>query len=394
MTPRHTLRFQDQAIQIGPRHGYRIDGDHAFINADLQVPPYHTGGNWALELWATEHPYQEGPLTGAKVAQLALDLPTPIGPYVHQVDMRTPARLPLQGRAYSMVLALTHPGPEGQTGVHAFANYPEPETFSAPYLEGKVAYAVQGQEVLLEADGIVNPRLTSNLSGTLSLELWAFPESGALPEGLRLAACQIEPIVGQSQLTAVERRVAFSEPPVGRFQIAMLLCEWTLAHGYIARDQRAFGYVYERLPPEVAGSSQARSSTTPVAAVTGPARAVDRLRLVPTPEPEVAAAEHPPSTRPEADVAASAAPTRPELAITSPTATAAPAVAEVPTSEPRDLVSIQTSSLEELARVKGLNPKLASEIIMARPFTSLADLIRVRGIGPKTIDRLKGLVRL
>jgi Helix-hairpin-helix motif len=335
MTQQPTLRQHDQPIHIGPRHGYRIEGDHAFINAELQVPPYHSGGAWTLELWAAHQPYVEGPLTGLKVAQVALELPTPIGPHVHQVDARTAARWPLQGPAYAMVLALIQHAPDGQTKVHAFANYARPQTFNAPQFSGNVSYGVHGSEVVLEADALFNPRTPDNLSGTLSVELWAFAESGPATEGLRLAAAEIGQISGQSRLSAIERRVAFVEPPVGRFRLALLLCEWTLAHGYVARDRRDFATIYERVAPEPAAPD----------ALAAPPRTLDKLRLVST--------------------------------------------AEAPS-----LVSIQTASVEELAVVKGLNLKLAKEIIKARPFTSLADLIRVRGLGEKTIDRLKGLLTL
>jgi competence protein ComEA len=57
-------------------------------------------------------------------------------------------------------------------------------------------------------------------------------------------------------------------------------------------------------------------------------------------------------------------------------------------------VSIQTGSVEDLVQVKGLNLKIAKEIVKAKPFASVADLIRVPGIGPKTLDRLKDLIRL
>jgi Helix-hairpin-helix motif len=367
MTLQHTPRRQDQPIQIGPRHGYRIEGDHAFINAELQVPPYCPGGAWTLELWATEQPYRDGPLTGVKVAQLALELPTPIGPYVHRVDTRTAARLPLQGRANAMVLALIEhqDGEDGQARVHAFANYPEPQTFSGPHFEGTVGYDVQGQEVVLEADGIFNPRPGDNLSGTLSLELWAFPVSGPPSEALRLATSEIGSVAGRSQLPAIERRVAFREPPVGRFELALLLCEWTFAHGYVARDRRDFSCIYARSAPELPGSSQAR---TPVA-VAAPARPVERLRLVPTVVPTLVPTVVP-AVLPDVP----------------------PEVAAKP--GPQGLVSIQTGSVEDLAGVKGLSRKLAQEIVKARPFASLADLIRVRGLGPKTIDRLKGLLTL
>ena len=328
MTTPHTNRRSDQPIKLGPRHGYAIEGDHAVINAELEVPPYHPGGTWGLELWATEQPYQDGALTGTRVAEVPLELPTPIGPYVHQVDTRVAARLPLHGRAYAMVLALIDRGPGGSANVHAFAHYPERQTFTAPHLQGAVGYSVQGAEVVLEAAAVFNPRNADNVSGTLSLELWACPVAEAATDGLRLAAAELGRISGQAALPAIERRVAFSAPPAGAFRLALLLREWTAAHGYVTRDRRGFGSIYESIAPE---------------------RPAEKLRLVP----------------------------------------AAAAVAAT-----GGLVSIQTGSVEELAAVKGLNLKLAKEIVKARPFASLEELLRVRGIGDKTLVRLKNLLTL
>jgi competence protein ComEA len=71
---------------------------------------------------------------------------------------------------------------------------------------------------------------------------------------------------------------------------------------------------------------------------------------------------------------------------------ALPVAVDVPVARAR--VSIQTASVEELAKVTGLNPKLAKEIIKARPFTSVNDLLKVSGIGEKTLQRLKPLLTL
>jgi len=235
-----------------------------------------------------------------------------------------------------------------QTGVHPFANYAEPETFAAPRLDGTVGYRILGSEVVLEADAIANPRPEGNLSGTLSLELWAFPVSGASTEGVRLASSAVEPVAGQFQLPLIERRVAYNEPPAGQHRLALLLCEWTLAHGFVACDRRDFERVYERSAPELAHSAPVR----PPAKGGTPARPANRLRLVPADEPAA-----PPSVGP-------------------------------------GLVSIQTAAVEDLAKVKGLNLKIAREIVKARPFKSVEDLVRVPGLGPKTVARLKDRVTL
>jgi hypothetical protein len=378
-----TPRRQDLALQIGQRHGYRIDGEHVLVNAELLIPPHRSGGAWTLELWATDRPHQEEqPLTGHRIAQVALELPTPIGPgpHVHQVDTRAVARLPRHGRAYAMVLALMEHRPGGQTSVHAFANYPETQAFSAPHFAGKVGYTLQGAEVVLEAEGIFNPRTSANLSGTLSLELWAFPEAEVPTgeDGVRLASVELGRIGGQSQVGAIERRVAFAEPLEGRFGLALVLCEWTVAHGNVARDRRDFRCIYERGVSERADSTSAAGPVT-VAPAGAPApapaptalaalpRPIDRLRLVPTKQPVPPAATSGESSQPKPGLPGPVLPRR---------------------------VSIQTGSVDELAGVKGLGLKIAKEIVKARPFSSVADLIRVRGLGEKTIARLADLVTL
>jgi competence protein ComEA len=57
-------------------------------------------------------------------------------------------------------------------------------------------------------------------------------------------------------------------------------------------------------------------------------------------------------------------------------------------------VSINLASVDELARVKGLNKKIAKDIVERRPFASIDGLIDVRGIGKKTLDKLRSLLTL
>jgi len=57
-------------------------------------------------------------------------------------------------------------------------------------------------------------------------------------------------------------------------------------------------------------------------------------------------------------------------------------------------VSIMTGSAEELARVKGLNLRVAKEIIKARPYAALEDVLKVEGVGRKTFDKIRSLITL
>jgi competence ComEA-like helix-hairpin-helix protein len=359
-----SVRRSEQPVQIGSRHGYRIDGDVAHLNAELSVPPYHPGGSWALELWASERGSRGGELEGVKVSEVQFELPTPLAPHTHRVEAQTPARLPLQGLAHTMLLALVElDGNERR--VHDVASYPALETFPAPHFEGAVGYQIRGHEVALQAAAVANPRAASNVSGTLSLELWASPQGSALaPEsggGVCVASAQLAPIAGGERALELECRAAFNEPPSGSFTLELLLREWTQAFGYVTRDRRGFDLMYHVAAPERV------SPTEPVAAVAALEAVVEPVKAVVEPVKAVA----PPQAR---------APER-----------VPPASASVARSR---VVSIQTASAEELARVKGLNLKIAKEIVKARPFAALEDLLRVHGVGRKTFDKIRALITL
>jgi competence ComEA-like helix-hairpin-helix protein len=353
-----SARRHDQPLRLGSQHGYRFEGDQVFINADVNVPPYFSGGSWSLELWACEAPHSEGPLSGVKVSEIDLCLPTPLAQHVHHVDTGVAAHLPPHGRDRAMVLALVERAADGRRVIQDFSNYGERQSFLAPHFEGVVGYVIEGDEVRLEAEGVVSSRPIGNLSGSLSLELWALPVNEAGAEGTCLAAAELPRLAGQSRAAVGKVNAAFVEPAPGQWQLALLLREWTQAHGYVTRDQRLFTNLYERRVPVVAAPVVA----APVVAAPVPAV------LAPAP----AAAEPVP--------AAVAAP--------------APVVEQPSGADGRRAVAINSASAEELAKVKGLNLKLAREIVKARPFASLNDLVKVRGIGDKTLQRLKPLLKL
>ncbi|MEO8181321.1 MAG: helix-hairpin-helix domain-containing protein [Deltaproteobacteria bacterium] len=433
-----TVRRSDQPVQIGGRHGYRIDGDSAHINAELSVPPYHPGGAWALELWACEQAYDGGELSGVKVSEVQFDLPTPIAPHIHKVEAQAPARLPLQGLAHTMLLALVELG-GAERRIHDVASYPVLETFPAPHFAGEVGYEIRGHELLLQAAAVANPRPEGNLSGTLSLELWASPLSSLeAPEagtGHCLGAAQLAPVAGGESAFGLHCRAVFSEPPPGEFRLELLLREWTRALGYLTRDRRAFELHYQQasraqdaeeeeelvweLPVAVAEPvavllEPAVVAAEPVAALPEPALAAEAVVLpepavVPEPalvaaqpalvlpEPAVVAAEPaalpaPALVAPPSVVVSASQPSVPSPVAPKSSPAAVPA-APVTRTGPR-AISVQTASLEELSRVKGLNLKVAKEIVKARPFKSLDELVKVQGIGRKTLDKIRSFLTL
>ncbi len=66
-------------------------------------------------------------------------------------------------------------------------------------------------------------------------------------------------------------------------------------------------------------------------------------------------------------------------------------VLNVSASCDKDQIDINSASLENMMKIKGLGGEgiIAQRVIDARPFDSLDDLIKVNGIGEKTLEKIK-----
>lgn len=412
-----SARRNDRPVRLGNNHGYRFEGDLAFLNAELHVPPLCSGSNWALELWACDGPHAGGKPEGVKVAEVELELPTPIGPYLHRVEVQTDARPPARAGDHSMVLVLVGGSGEARQ-VFDFSNYSERQRFQSPHFDGNVGYEIEGEEVVLSATAVSSPRAPGTSTGTLCVELWALaePYAGGTPVGHRLAGSELGSVWGQYQLPGVQRRVAFAAPPPGSWHVTLMLREWTLAHGYSTRDYRNFDVVYVRAAePTVEHTSPAPEAPTdarPKASEAQPeasdARLSAALRLVkpvrnatPTPTPVALEVAAPSSEGARlgslaSNVAAAlpAVETKPAPLVVEAAAPLRSLEAPAASVDKARTLSVQTASVDELARLPGLNLKIAKEIVKSRPITSFEALLQVRGIGEKTLRRLKALLSL
>jgi DNA uptake protein ComE-like DNA-binding protein len=349
-------------VLLGAQHGYLFQGESVTLNAELQLPAYLSRGDYSLELWACESPCEpvDGTATGLadpakqpgahRVAALATHLPTPLSPLLHRVEGDTSAQLPVGQASHAMALALVQEHVKGERVVVDVANYSLREAFPAPRLEGEISYEVEGNEVVLRAHSVANPRATGNQSGTLALELWAFPTDveSTSASGVPLASAQLAPISGGYMMSPVVTRTSLKRPAPGQWRTAMLLREWTAANGYVTRDQRSTANLDLRTP--VASKTP---SATPVSS--------------------------PVAVQPEAQTKPAAAPKAP---------------AQRESAAPTALVSLQTASLEELAQLTGLNARIAKEIVKARPLKSWSDVLKVRGVGEATVQKLKAIAVL
>jgi DNA uptake protein ComE-like DNA-binding protein len=404
-----TFGMAKHAARLGPNHGYRIEGDIASLHAEIALElETNTQAQWALQLWACDTPFDGGALSGVKIAEAALPLPgQALEP--QRLDAQAYASLPGGQRDYSMVLVLASGAPGAFDQIHDFANYPERQRFITPHLDGSVSYQIDGDQVVLRAERVRNPRSADNLSGSLALELWALREEyhGGTFSGQPLAGVAIGRIAGDSGVGTIEQRVAFSAPSAGTWRVVLMLREWS-NDGYVTRDFCTFAEPYVVSAPRPAAEPAAKPAVVqPVAVkpvVQPAAAAAAALPLPAATNTSGHAAARPvlvqplaPAPQNEADTLTSgltapqAAPSAPINGTPAPKPVAAPAPA-APTSDGR--ISIMHASVEEIARIRGLTKKIAQEIVKARPFSSLDELVKVRGIGPKLLAKLRNEITL
>lgn len=227
-------------------------------------------------------------------------------------------------------------------------------------LAGHVAYEVQDGRVQISIDSIVSDRAADNLSGTLSLELWALPApyAGTGFSGCPLAAVQIGELYGQHMLSSCRYDLLFTPPASGLWQLCLMLREWngTL---FETRDYVNFAIPFRQ------------EAAQPVL--------LNELTDDDAPADEGKANKGQESEEAEVTVTAdmpSAAPKRVKKN------TARKSAREKP-------VSVNSASRKKLSKIKGVPEKLAELIIAGRPYSQIDDLLKVKGIGPKKLEKIR-----
>ncbi|MEF7616895.1 hypothetical protein V4F39_23475 [Aquincola sp. MAHUQ-54] len=241
--------------------GYRVDGDTACLNAEIDwAPTAADAGSWSLQLWATP-----AGGSGAEAGTLVAALPVAVPLHTHGeplcVEGYVTALPPAGTGPYTMELRLAAARPDGRAVVHDRAAFGQPERFVQPRLHGVTLTRGPDGGLTLLAERVHNPRPPDNLSGTLALELWllAAPYRGGPFEGRCLASAPLGTLPGQASTGPVSMAVPALAADEAR-PWCLMLREWT-AVGYVTRD-------HATLAAAAAGAAQ-----TPVAAPSAPADA-------------------------------------------------------------------------------------------------------------------------
>lgn len=381
---------------------YRIEGDRAELSAELAILDQQSFDRQQclLQLWACPSASGGDTSDGIKVAERR------VSGEDFTVSAETLALPPAGRDDYVMVMTLVGIGENGAMQLHDYANFDYPQGFTQPQLQGTLNCDFGGDHVDLTVECIRNPRAADNLSGSLSLELWALaePYRGGAFSGLRLASTELGVLGGGEEWLHNSFRLDLAPLPNGECSLVLMLREWTAA-GYLTRDYRvlqspARADVIEPTPVAEAVEATAVveiADEAPVAEVVEVAEQAEvaeavaaetEAAVVETAEvPEaVEVSEASPATEADDEVAEAAE----EVADAVAEKTAAP----VKETEKPGLVSVNEASAAELVKVKGISPRLASAIVAGRPYDSIDDLLQVRGIGQRSLDRLRSSLEL
>jgi hypothetical protein len=240
MTP-HTV--ENPYINFNGTSGYARHEDTISLFADRIDNLNHAGvasGNLCLQLWACQSPYTGGNLTGWKLAELPLGMLRP-GHSLTPIKSDVPASLPESGD-FAIILVIAEWDGEGFNLIHDFHNYPCRDVFVHPRLEGLVGYrCVDDKRLVVDVERIHNPRDLNNMSGTLSLELWALPEPYSAGDfrGHALGAVTLGPLAGGRGWENCAYDMEIATPPADTYSLVLMLREWN-GNSYVTRDHCNF----------------------------------------------------------------------------------------------------------------------------------------------------------
>lgn len=330
----HRTSFHNQTTaltaRLGETFGYRFSGNMVELNASFApLAPGLEKHSWFLQLRAA-------PTGSAENEQLVAEAPLPpleeLGGTREPFFVSAPACVPAGRGAFQLALVLVSREQGQDERQHDRAGFPSAEVFTGPRLVGTVTQERSGISVRLGVGAIENTRASDNVSGTLSVELWALPTpyTGGAFQGVALAGAALGRLEGQQSWTNLDLSLAFTPPPAGLWHLALMLREWTGA-GYVTRDFHAFERPLLVEP----------NNPVPAVAVVAPAA---------------------PASKPK------------------PSATAT--------------ISVNTAAVAELAKVKGLSQAQAAAIVAGRPYTSLDQLAKIKGFGKKTLAKVRSSLGL
>lgn len=226
--------------RLGLSHGYRFDGDTVFLNASFHADAgADLGRTWSLRLVATSHAPASGLdiLAAHVVTEVALPPLSELTGAVDNFEVAAGALFPAAKGFHTLSLALVARDAAGSVVLHDYTTYSLTQSFLQPRLSGPVGLWFESDtELVLDLDHVENPRATDNLSGTLSVEVWALDAAytGGEFEGQPVAGAILGSLAGGDTWTPGALHLKATKPANSRAHLVVMLREWNGA-AYVTR---------------------------------------------------------------------------------------------------------------------------------------------------------------
>lgn len=221
------------AARLGSSHGYRFDGDTVFINASFTADSgADRGRSWSLRLVAGTDA-----LAGHVITEVALPPLSELTGAVENYETSSAALFPAARGFHPITLALIARDAAGNVEKHDAFTYELAQSFAQPRLAGPVGFWFESDtELVLDIDHLENNRAADNLSGTLSVEVWALDQAyaGGTFTGTPVAGAILGSLAGGQSWTPGALHLHAAKPAAGS-HVTVMLREWNGA-AYVTRD--------------------------------------------------------------------------------------------------------------------------------------------------------------
>jgi competence ComEA-like helix-hairpin-helix protein len=253
--------------------------------------------------------------------------------------------------------------------------------------QGNAGYQINGNRILINIDAIHNQRF-DNISGTVSIELWALnaPYQGGDFSGVALAGTQIGELLGQHYLQQCSYDLNYQAPEAGTWYLCLMLREWDNG-SFVTRDVVNFATPYIVDAPARSNVAVSHDDKSNVITVDFIEKVSDSLSFV-------SAKKEPQDRVKESTDAKSKSKAEVAKTVTKAKSKAKPASKPKKAEIAEEPVSINKATLADLENIKGLSKKVAKSIEEGRPYKKLEDLLNVKGMGKKLLEKIAKLIKL
>ncbi|MCP5173620.1 MAG: helix-hairpin-helix domain-containing protein [Moraxellaceae bacterium] len=333
-----SLFANNSSISLGQHCAYVLYPEHLQLSAEICVSE-PTQQAVSVQLWACQQPCSGSVVQGHLIAA------TSETHYQQStiIEETLTGSWPVGQSNYYMVLALV----QADTLI-SYVNFEQTQVFLQPYLNTP-SIEFMPSEAVIEVAQIFNPRAMDNLSGTLSLELWALSAPYVFDscEGELLTIELLGELYGQNFWAGYQLKTPL---PIQGKQLALLLREWT-AKGYVTRDIVTFDI--------------------PVASSLAKAKVSQRVLK-----------------RPKA-IAETKATTELSQEVKTKAKAAASKKTKAKSASTKNIAALNNAELADLMAIKGVSQTVATNILQAKPYQSWQEVGQIKGVGGKVLQKLQ-----